>query len=175
MSLTQCLPKMTSWLGNHLKSTYEGKLKHQDKERCYRDSAFSSSHGQRALPPGKVLLSCTSLLQSPLALLLLMFGMTLKPDPKRPVEIQGGKKKRKRERDWDRRQEKGVFKKQEIEVYQKSSSEQQTVLTILLQPRSFSPCPPLPSFYPATFLLWLQARPVWAYILAQVCNLGQFT
>lgn len=53
-----------------------------------------------------------------------MFGMTLKPDPKRPVEIQGEKKKkRKRERDWDRRQEKGVFKKQEIEVYQKSSSE----------------------------------------------------
>lgn len=39
--------------------------------------------------PGKVLLSCTSLLQSPFALLLLMFGMTLKPDPKRPVEIQG--------------------------------------------------------------------------------------
>lgn len=62
MSLIQCLPKMTSWLGNHLKSTYEGKLKHQDKERCYRDSTFSSSHGQRALPPGKVLLSCTSLL-----------------------------------------------------------------------------------------------------------------
>lgn len=124
--------------------------------------------------PGKVLLSCTSLLQSPLALLLLMFGMTLKPDPKRPVEIQrrGGSE---RERDWDRRKEKGVFKKQEIEVYQKSSSEQQTVFTILLQPRSFSPCPPLPSFYPATFLLWLQARPVWAYILAQVCYLGQFT
>lgn len=124
--------------------------------------------------PGKVLLSCTSLLQSPFALLLLMFGMTLKPDPKRPVEIQrrGGSE---RERDWDRRQEKGVFKKQEIEVYQKSSSEQQTVFTILLQPRSFSPCPPLPSFYPATFLLWLQARPVWAYILAQVCYLGQFT
>lgn len=124
--------------------------------------------------PGKVLLSCTSLLQSPFALLLLMFGMTLKPDPKRPVEIQrrGGSE---RERDWDRRKEKGVFKKQEIEVYQKSSSEQQTVFTILLQPRSFSPCPPLPSFYPATFLLWLQARPVWAYILAQVCYLGQFT
>ena len=50
MSLIQCLPKMTSWLGNHLKSTYEGTLKHQDKERCYRDSAFSSSRGQRALP-----------------------------------------------------------------------------------------------------------------------------
>ena len=31
--------------------------------------------------------------------------------------------KSERERDWDRRQEKGVFKKQEIEVYQKSLSE----------------------------------------------------
>ena len=47
--------------------------------------------------PGKVLLSCTSLLQSPFALLLLMFAMTLKPDPKRPVEIQGGKKVKERE------------------------------------------------------------------------------
>lgn len=124
MSLTQCLPKMTGWLGNHLKSIYEGKLKHLDKERCYRDSTFSSSHGQRALPHQESFFylappSCSL----HFALLLLMFVMTLQPEPKRPVEIQGKKKKSERERDWDRRQEKGVFKKQEIEVYQKSLSE----------------------------------------------------
>lgn len=38
----------------------------------------------------------------------------------RDTRVGGGSE---RERDWDRRKEKGVFKKQEIEVYQKSSSE----------------------------------------------------
>lgn len=122
MSLTQCLPKMTSWLGNHLKSTYEGKLKHQDKERCYRDSTFSSSHGQRALPH-----------QERFFYLHLPPVVSICPPPSdvcddfkaRPQETSRDTRgeKSERERDWDRRQEKGVFKKQEIEVYQKSLSE----------------------------------------------------
>ena len=160
MSLTQCLPKMTSWLGNHLKSIYEGKLKHLNKEKCYRDSTFSSSHGQRTLPHQESFFylappSCSL----HFALLLLMFVMTYSQSPRDQQRYKEKKKReRERERHWDRRQEKGVFKKQEIEVYQKSLSEQQMVLTIFLQPHSFSPCSPFPSFYPATFLLWLQAR-----------------
>ena len=138
MSLTQCLPKMTSWLGNHLNSTYDGKLKHQDKERCCRDSTFSSSRGQRALPHQERLFylappSCSL----HFALLLLMFRMTLKPDPKRPAEIQGGKKCE-RERDWDRRQEKGVFKKQEIEVHQNSRRCSQYSYHLIASPLALS-------------------------------------
>lgn len=78
---------------------------------------------ESSAPPGKFLLSAPPSHSLHFALLLLMFVMTLQPEPKRPVEIQGKQKKSERERDWDRRQEKGVFKKQEIEVYQKSLSE----------------------------------------------------
>lgn len=99
MSLTQCLPKMTSWLGNHLNSIYDGKLKHQDKAKMLqRLHLLSPSHGQRALPHQERLFylalpSCSL----HFALLLLMFRMTLKPDPKRPVEIQGEKNAEERE------------------------------------------------------------------------------
>ena len=56
---------------------------------------------ENSAPPGKFLLSCTSLLQSPFCPPPSDVCDDLQPEPKRPVEIQGKKKKREREKERD--------------------------------------------------------------------------
>ena len=84
--------------------------------------------------PGKALLSCTSLLQSPFCPPPSDVQDDFKARPQETSRDTRGKKMRKR----DRRQEKGVFKKQEIEVHQNSRRCSQYSYHLIASPLALS-------------------------------------
>lgn len=148
-------------------------MKHQDKERCHRDSTISSSHDQRNCQTTK---HSFILLLPPVVRMLPSFVMLWDGSEAGAQETKRKKKKKKTEaQDWKR-------------VYlgnlgNKSLSGKLHVgVTIPLQPHSFSPCLFFPCQSPFLSIvphscskesLQLGARTTWVYILALSHNLGQ--
>lgn len=164
-------------LGKDLRSVYKRKLKHQDKERCHRDSTISSSHDQRNCQTTK---HSFILLLPPVVRMLPSFVMLWDGS-------EAGAQETKRKEEEKKKTEAQDWKRVYLgNLGNKSLSGKLHVgVTIPLQPHSFSPClffpcqSPFLSIVPHSYRacskesLQLGARTTWVYILALSHNLGQ--